>query len=134
MTQTSKEYKFPIMPFIGSVYVLWKPHPEEGDRHWVIIQNPVPSNPPEPATLKKQNNIHLFITPNRKMCGFVCFVGKVQPSSCRHLIQIVIKTKQKTSLVFYNVLMQLLRCFLALCYAVAKMMSTITAFPEDHSF
>jgi len=53
ITQTFKEYKFPIMSFIGSVYVLWKPHPEEGDRHWVIIQNSVPSNPPEPATLKR---------------------------------------------------------------------------------
>lgn len=73
------------MPFIGSIYVLWKPHPEERDRHWVIIQNPVPSNPPEPATLKKQNNIHLIITLNRKVCGFVCFVGKVRKITLSNL-------------------------------------------------
>lgn len=59
MTQTFKEHKFPIMPFIGSVYVLWKPYPEEGDWHRVIIQNPVPPNPPEPTTLTKNKNIHV---------------------------------------------------------------------------
>lgn len=86
--QTFKEDKFPIMPFVCSIYVLRKPRPKEGDRHRVIIQNTVPPNPPEPTTLPKTINfINLYQTTVKHWrsiltCTFIFFKAQ-EPHDCQ---------------------------------------------------
>lgn len=54
---TFEEHKFSIMAFVCSVYVFRQADPEERNGHGVIIKNPVPSDPPEPPTLRGTESI-----------------------------------------------------------------------------
>lgn len=52
---TFKEDEPAVVSLIGSIYVSRQPPPEVTDGHWVVIQNPVPADPPEPTALRGQN-------------------------------------------------------------------------------
>lgn len=52
---TFKEDEPAVVPFVRSVDVSGQPSPEVIDGHGVVIQNPVPAHPPEPAALMEQD-------------------------------------------------------------------------------
>lgn len=55
LTLTFKEDEPAIVSFVCSVDVSRQPSPEVIDGHGVVIQNPVPAHPPEPAALVEQD-------------------------------------------------------------------------------
>lgn len=55
LTLTFKEDEPAVVPFVCGVDVSGQPSPEVIDGHGVVIQNPVPAHPPEPAALGGQD-------------------------------------------------------------------------------
>lgn len=53
---TFKEDEPAVMPLVSSINVSGQAPPEVTDGHGIVIQNPVPTHPPEPTALRKQNN------------------------------------------------------------------------------
>lgn len=54
---TFKEDEPAVVPLVGGVDVTRQTSPEVTDGHGVVIQNPVPADPPEPAALRGQEVI-----------------------------------------------------------------------------
>ena len=55
MLLTFKEDKSAIVSLIGSIYVSRQTPPKVTDGHGIVIQNPILTNPPEPTSLRRQN-------------------------------------------------------------------------------
>lgn len=55
MSLTFKEDEPAIVPFVRGIDVSRQASPEVIDGHGVVIQNPVPAHPPEPAALVEQD-------------------------------------------------------------------------------
>lgn len=52
---TFKEDEPAVVPLISSIDISGQAPPEVTDGHGIVIQNPVPTHPPEPTALRKQN-------------------------------------------------------------------------------
>lgn len=51
---TFKEDKFAIVALVGCVDITRQTNPEDRYGHGIVIQDPVPSHTPEPATLHRK--------------------------------------------------------------------------------
>lgn len=79
--RTFKEDKLAVVSLVGSVDVSRQTPPEVTNGHGVIIQNPVPTDPPEPTTLRGHDQEVLFLRAHNFLSAIISFFLSLSVSS-----------------------------------------------------